>query len=204
MGDRRKRAKEVGWLGFAAKKLAFIGDYVYLPYSHADMCKSVPFLSHSAFVVSGRPFVKREDWTLTNVQLLIDFHPQALFGGEIRNYQKEEVPLFISHIRELDPAMWAELIAARPEFDTAPNYIGRKALLHTLAYPITIPPHDSRYPVLWRWDGETATTTDKDCYSNTWGKIDQESLVLSVKPSKLATVKVSDNAWVTPDTVFVD
>lgn len=197
-------AKKVGWLGFAPKKMAFIGDYVYLPYSHMDMCKPVPFLAHSAFAVSGSPFIKRDDWTIETVLKLVDFHPIAMFGGVIDSYQKSEVPIFLQHIRELDQSMWSQLTAVRPELDTEPNYVGRKALLRTLASPITIPPHDSRYPVAWTWDGETATTDDVNCYERTWGKIDAKSLSLTLKPTEDAVVVVADNSWVKPETVFVD
>lgn len=204
VSTRKKSAKEVGWLSLPTKKLAFIGDYIYIPYSHADMCKQIPFTAHSAFFISGVPFIRREAWTIENVLLLIDFRPQAMMGGEITAYQKEEVPRFLSHIRELDPDMWSEVIAARPELDVAPNYVGREAILSTLTHPITIPPKDSRHPVSWIWDGLTLTTTDKHCYSDTWGGIPCKSLVLSLAPEDDATVKVADNSWVTGDTIFVD
>lgn len=202
--EHREKASPLGWLGFAPTKLAFIGEYVYLPYAHADMCGAVPFTRHSAFFVSGVPLVKRCDWTIENVLMLIDFRPRSMMGDEIRSYQAEQVPLLLAHIREVDADMWAQLIAARPDLNTEPNYVGRKALLRTLAHPIKIPPHDNRYPVSWLWDGETLTTTDKDSYSSTWGRADLESLVLTAKPSRKAVVIVRNNAWVTSSTEFVD
>lgn len=202
--DREKLAKQLGWMTFATNKLAFIGDFVYVPYSHADMRRDVPFTRHSAVFVSGTPFLKREDWTIENVLKLIDFHPQAMMGGEILSYQREEVPKLLTHLREVDPAMWEQLIARRPEFDTEPNHVGRKALLRTLAYPITIPPYDKRYPVAWHWDGEFATTTDRNGYEKTWGRIDPEAVEVKVKPAKNAEVVVADSSWVTNETIFVD
>lgn len=196
--DKQEQAKQHGgWLVTATNKLAFIGEYVYIPYSFADMCEAV--------LPRKRPFLKREDWTLEAVLKLIDFRPRALFTSEvIKDYQKESVPLLIAHIRELDPDMWQQLIAARPELDVAPNYVGRKAILKTLAAPISIPAYDNRYPVPWVWDGEYATTTSFESYEKTWGHIKAESLVLKVKPKDDATVKVADNSWVTPETIFVD
>jgi hypothetical protein len=173
-----------------------VGEYVYLPYAHAGMCEAV--------TIKG-DFLKREDWTLKAALTLIDFRPRAIFTGDvISSYQREQVPRLIAHIRECDPDMWAQLIAARPELDVAPNYVGRTALLRTLAHPITIPAKNASYPVSWLWDGETLTTADKDAYWTSFGGVKAESLVLKIVPAKDATVTVADNAWVTSETVFVD
>lgn len=204
VSDRKKQKGELGWPGFATKKLAFIGEYVYVPYSHASMCKAVPFLKHSMAFFTGTPFVKLEDWNLETVLMLIDFVPQAMMGGWITSYRTEEVPKFLAHLREVDPVMWRQLIAVRPEFDTEPNYVGRKALLLTLAHPIVIPARDSRYPVEWNWDGVSLTTTDPNCYSDTWGGIKRGPLTLTMRPQEDAEVVVADNSWVTDATVFVD
>lgn len=195
--ERRAMHPGVSWnVGIPTTKLAFVGDYVYLPYSHADDCKAVPF--HRG------PWLNREDWTLENVLKLIDFRPQALFGGEITDYRVKIVPLMLHHIRELDSDMWRQVVAARPQLDVVPNYVGRKALVKTLAFPITIPPYDNRYPVQWQWDGKTLRTNDRDAYGSTWGHVDAESVTVEVVPSAKATVVVKDNAWVTPETLFVD
>jgi len=205
VSEHKKEAeKHGGWMKFAANKLAFIGDYVYLPYAYADMCEDIPFLKHSSVFSSGSPFIPRNEWTLDAVLVLIDFRPRALMGGEITAYRKEQLPRFISHIREVDPAMWTLLIKARPDLDKAPDYVGRRAMLSTLRHPITIPPCDNRYPVSWLWNGETLTTTDSDSYSGTWGNVKPESLVLTLIPKKDTTVIVADNSWVSDATVFVD
>lgn len=204
LAEKKKEHEGVGWLGYPPERLAFIGDYVYLPYTHMDMCKSVMFQRHSSAFVPGIRFIPRESWTLETVLTLIDFKPQNWGGYVITDYGLKSVPLFIQHIREQDAEMWMALIAARPELDVAPNYVGRKALVRTLAAGITIPPKDARYPVSWKWDGETLTTTDRNAYEDTWGGIKPASLELRLKPSDDAGVVVRDNAWVTPETVFVD
>jgi hypothetical protein len=203
--ERRGRHPGVGWkLSSPPEKMAFVGDYVYLPYGHMTMCKEVPFLAHSAFIVSGVEFIKREDWTLENVLKLIDFRPQAMFGGEITDYQKKYVPKFVAHLREVDPAMWRQAVAVRPAFDVAPNYVGRTARLSTLAHPITLQPKSDEYPVAWEWDGKVLRSTSRHAYGETWGGIRPKSVAVEVVPEESAAVVVADNAWVTPETVFVD
>ena len=201
---RKEQSKSFGWPKQAPAKLSFIGDYVYLPYPHMDMCKDVPFVRHSAFIVSGVQFIPCAAWTLKNVLTLIDFRPQALMGGEIGSYQREVIPLFKEHIRECDSEMWSQVILGRPQYDVAPNYVGRKAVVKTLAFPITIPAYDARYPVEWQWNGSTLTTTDIHAYGSTWGHVDAKSVKVELAPSDSATVVVKDNNWVVSSTVFVD
>lgn len=202
--DRRAQHKDAVWPDTPPAKLAFIGGHVYLPYPHMDMCREVPFLRHSSLFVSGIDFILREAWTIDTVLTLIQFRPQALMGGEIHSYQQESVPKFIEHIRETDPAMWSELIAAMPQLNKAANHVGRKALLKTLAFPIDIPPKDSRYPVAWHWDGKVLSTKSVNAYSDTWGGQKPESISLQLTPRDDATVVVANNSWVTQGTVFVD
>lgn len=184
-------------------KIAFIGDYVYLPYAHMDMLPG-PWLVQPTMFSTGVPFIPRSAWTVDFVLSLIDGSPQAYLGGEITNYREKSVPAFLTHLREVDPAMWRQVVERRPELDKAPNHIGRKALLRTLRPGITISASNAKYPVTWQWDGETLTTTDKAAYDSTWGNVKLASFVLAAIPEANATVNVESNDWVTPETVFVD
>ncbi len=202
--DRKKQYEGIPYLKTAPRRMAFIGDYAYLPYAHMTMCKTVEFLSHTAFIIAGNPFLPLASWTVETVIRLIDFCPQAIMGGVIDNYQRKEVPKFLQHLRECDPAMWAKLIAARPELDTAPNYVGRKAILRTLNAPIALPAEDARYPVEWTWDGERVRTTGISAYQSTWGGVELGSMELVGVPSASAVIEVKDNSWVNDSTVFTD
>lgn len=193
----RKAQHNVGWdLERPPTRLEFIGDYVYVPYAHAAHESQLSFIRGA--------FLRRSDWTIETVLALIDHRPRAIFGGEIASYQKESVPLLIQHIREVDPDMWRQLISVRPQYDVAPNYVGRTALIRTLAHPISISPYKDEYPVAWEWNGKTLTTTSQHAYGSTWGHIKAESVAIEIVPAVNAAVTVEHNAWVTPDTVFVD
>lgn len=197
--DRKERFKEVDYLNPAKQKLAFIGDYVYLPYAHMNMLKDddIPGL--------GSLFVPRDMWTVEAVLKLIDFRPRALFTyQEIASYQSEVVPKFIAHIRESDPVMWSLLIEKRPSLDIAPNYVGRVAIIKTLKHPIKIRPYKPEYPVAWEWDGTKLRTTSVHAYGSTWGHLKAQSAVVEIVPADDATVVVESNEWVTSETRFVD
>jgi len=43
--EHRERYVGVPFLKTPRTKMAFVGDYVYLPYSHMTMCEAVPFLA---------------------------------------------------------------------------------------------------------------------------------------------------------------
>jgi hypothetical protein len=202
--EHKQKGKGIPQLGLAATKLAFIGDYVYLPYAHMPMCKEVPFRKHSAFIVNGDSLLPKADWTVENVEKLVAFRPQAMMGGEIASYQKEHVPLFLRHLREGDAKMWQAFVARNPKYDVAPNYVGRKAVLDTLNAPIEWTTQGNNYPVTWRWDGEELTTESIDAYGKTWGKVKARAARVTIVPADREAIEVRDNAWVNAGTEFVD
>ena len=204
MKAKKEEVSSLGWLKSPPTKMAFIGDHVYLPYAHMTMCQTVPFVSHAAFIVSGVPFVPKSEWKLKNVLALIDFRPRALFGGEIKEYQKNVVSLFKDHLRECDPSMWSEVIRERPQYDVAQNYVGRMALVKTLKPGITIPAKDKRYPVEWSWDGTVLRTTSRHAYGDTWGGMKGGEVEITLTPDDKTAACVADNSWVISGTVFTD
>ncbi len=116
----------------AARKLAFIGDYIYLPYRGLG----APYLWPEF-----PEFISVRDWTFQWVSRWVP--------GQ---------PLLLSHIRELDPRMWGKLLAADPELFDELNYVGRRAYLQTLNTPITFRgPIDK--VVKWTWDGQQLTSS---------------------------------------------
>ncbi len=158
--EQKEKLKGIKAPGNPDQRIAFIGDYVYLPYPHMNMMGE-PFLAKESLFVKGNAFMPRSAWTLEFVLKALAFRPQALMGGEIRSYREESVPLFLRHLREEDPEMWAALIAVRPDLDKPPVYVGRKALLYTLRPGISFGPYHAAYPVRWTWDGEYLYTSDR-------------------------------------------
>jgi len=169
-----------------------------------DLCKQVRFITHNLYFNSSVQFIKKEHWTLAAIITLLNFQPQSLMGGIIKKYQEEIVPLFLQHLRERDPRMFARLVEKYPEYDVTPQILGRKAYLHTLNYPIEISTNHDKYPVLWKWDGEHIHTTSNNAYNTIWGVFDAEAVEVKIKPKIGTSVKVLDLAWVNSDTKFAD
>lgn len=203
--DAKKKFPDVPYLNRPPEKMAFVGEYVYLPYSHMNMNDDVWGNTTSNLFKSGSDFICKEKWTLETVVSIINFRPEALFGGEIRAYQKESVPKFLTHLRECDPNMWSALVAKNPHLDNQPNHVGRKAFLKTLKSPIKwLKPYDARYPVLWSWDGEYLTTDSPHAYGSTWGHVKADVFEITLVPDETTVVEVQSNDWVLPTTKFQD
>lgn len=188
----------------AQRVLSFVGQWVWLPYGHIEMNGGVPFLRHSSFLVDGSKFLRRSDWNLENVLKIVRFRPQAMMGGEIRQYQGESVPKFLAHLRERDPEMWRLLVEVMPELDKPPNYVGRKAILRTLRPGISWSTGHEKYPVAWEWDGTVVRTRAVHAYCEVWGKVAAESITMEVKPKADSAIVVQHNDWVTNETVLID
>jgi hypothetical protein len=202
--ERQEKYKGIRRLDYPPCKMAIIGDYIYLPYAHMDMNEALPFLSHGGAFRVGCSFLPLEHWNVDTVISLLDFYPRAMMGGVISAYQKESVPKFLLHLREVMPDTWEQLIHLRPELDVIPNHIGRKAYLRTLAHPIKwITKHD-KYQVVWKWNGTTLSTHSMHAYNKTWGDIELEAISLIGTPKSNAIIKVQSNDWVTEDTEFID
>jgi len=205
--EREEKYKGTGTLYSGWSKLTFLGDYVYLPYFHMSMNHDIPFLFHSELITTDHPFIKKEDWVIETVLKIIDFHPLTYFGEEITNYQEKIVPKFISHLREMDKEMFGKLVAVRKQCDVVPNYVGRKALLYTLNFPIEWVNESEKYnyPVAWKWDGKELITDSQNIYSSTWGgSIKMQSVKFTGIPDPKTFIIVRDNAWVNDKTEFAD
>lgn len=192
----------------ANKRLGEIGEYIVFPYNH------IVFSKENNKIVLNDPctckikkdfFILKKDFTVDFIKELCDFKPQALFGGEVSSYQKKEIPLFLSHLKELLPDLYKDFITKYKEYDTEINYIGRKALLHT-TNPSNIYNKSSSYPELnseWYWDGEFLIY--KNGYVSSVDVINNYEIEeFKLKPNEKATTIIYDNSQINENTIFID
>lgn len=138
--------------------LEFIGDLVWLPYSHITGCEEVPFKSRRNFGMSGLPFLDRDDFTIDVVVALVKYRPNALFGGEIKRYQAEEVPRFVRALRAKAPDLFVALVEREPSVSSMVE------TAKSITVPIKLIPHgvvdgylvEKEYKPV-KWDGEFLT-----------------------------------------------
>ena len=115
------KVKNTGdWKGW--NKVAYIGEYVYLPYSHMDSDRlpygqaPLPFEEYSSFFnTSDKPFIPRSMFDAEMVVKAAKLRPQAMVGGTITKYVQEIVPKFLLDVMELDPDLFNATITIAPE-----------------------------------------------------------------------------------------
>lgn len=188
-------------------KMGIINDTVFLPYSglgsEGYMGQEIPLLTKNGFLSSSPNTMKLSEFTkIENIVKIINHSPQAIFGGEITSYQKEQVPKFIKHLKEIFPDLYAELILKHPElssiFEASRSDIGRVAKLSTLK------PNVGKFVDIhkgeWTWDGEFLSSVN----SKASFMLVKEFSLMQIKPMPDAEVKVTSDDQVTSETVFKD
>jgi hypothetical protein len=155
---KEKRKEYPGFPSSAARRLAVVGEYVWVPYDHASMCEAVPFLAHGGAFRLENPYIKVEDFTPEVVVKLARFRPYAMMGGEITIYRKTMVPQFLYHVKMDMPELWAKAVELCPEIEDKvikPERYKDTPISVTLLSPGTRVTWDTRERD-WHgvWDGE--------------------------------------------------
>ena len=194
---REQHGELVDYIEIYAKKLAVIGDYVYLPY---------PYLKSYVNSMDGiinKYFIKREDFTVEKIMSLVNYKPEALMGGTIREFQNKYVPRFLQHLKEALPDIYDKFIKAYPEeaerlIRISGNYIGRTAYINTLQADVWI---SCSRKNIYLYDGEYLVCED---YRESFMPFGTDTAFLKIKVNDKMTVKISNNAQVGENTIFAD
>lgn len=152
------------------------GDYVYINLPHLDNYVN-PIAEEIGF---DRGFIPLENFTDELIIKLLNYHPLAVFGGEIPSYQRDAVPKFIINLRENFKEIYNRIIKDTDYEKGILNYDyrNRKAILQTLK------PGKVKYGnYIWEWDG----TVLKACEEMPFMEFDE------VKPKKDIAVIIVDN-----------
>lgn len=209
--NHRKTYEGVGYMRDPVKKMAIVGEHIFLPYAHMNLNEAVPFLEKGHIFSSGSSFMKMPDFTVETILKIVNFHPQAFFGGEIATYQTEEIPKFLTHLREIFPNLFAQLVEKIPGILKAYNlevisHVGRKALLKTILPCIftTKGSRDGEYKVTWKWDGNLLKTSSNHVYNSTWGDVKAAAVETMLTPADDATIIIENENQFGPNTILVD
>ena len=183
--------------------MAIVGDYVYLPYSFMNLNKYVPFIEHANTFNNGSHFLKLENFTIDNIIKICKFRPQALMGGEITDYQRKSIPLFLMHLREQFRDLCTQLVEVYPralEILSAHTNVGRKARLGTLTPNVGTfnETSSNKITATWVWDGEYLTSFDKE----TSFLIINDFTEARIKPNPNVIVTITDEGQVNENTKF--
>lgn len=176
-------------------KLCVCGDYVYLPYPHLrNYVNSLSFITNEYFC-------KLEDFTLDNIITIIKFRPQAMMGGEIRDFQTKHVKTFIQHLKEEMPEIFKGVSEQFPDLvekhiDKIEDYVGRTAYIKTLKIGSELY-KDGKFV----WNGEKLISDD---YKGSFMPFGIKVGYLELVPEDNHTVKITNNSQVDENTKFKD
>jgi hypothetical protein len=202
MNEIKSKYDNVSQLSSPSGKMSIVGEYVYLPYDFIDLSKNIPFLTIGTYFSNGSKFIKMDDFTIETVLSIIKFRPQALFGGEINDYQDKQVPRFIQHLIEVFPELYKELLEKNSDIQDIVNKftnVGRKAYLKTtnsncVAY--------SGKLCSWYYDGDYITTNYLNGLFNPIKSFD--SVEVKIKVNDDSIVEILRDDQVNINTIFID
>lgn len=188
-------------------KLGLIDDVIVFHYTYiriTDNDGEFKVGSPSLFG-TDTAFIPLKSFTNELIKKICSFRPMAVMGGEISDYQKKIVPLFLSHLSEVLPDRYEEFTKEYPEYLKKHDYVGRKALLKSIA-PSRVQYKSSSYPQFneeWNWDGEVLIY--KAGYVSDFRVTkDYDIASIILLPKDEAVITISSNDQVTDETVFVD
>jgi len=202
MNERKESVKDIQQKS-SFDKVAIIGDYVWFPYHHWYMGSSLSE-KYRGGAFNSKNFIEKEVFTPEFFQLLVTQRPHALFGGEIKSYQKEVVPLMVVHVKEELPKFYSEWASAYP--DTASKFveissIGRKARLDSIAINVNVRVNSGKNATFGLWDGTQIVVEN---YAPFFMNVDIETTELIITPKKDVVITITDDNQVTEDTIFID
>lgn len=194
-------------LKYPETKLGVVDDYVVIPYPYI----AIEEKDDGEVIVSLEHLSTRSNWislknfTPSLINEICSHKPRAMMGGEIKDFQKKYVPLFLAHLKETLPDKYAEFVKQFPKYDTEIDYVGRTAYLKTIN-PSVVCYQSERYPNLneeWYWNGEILTFENGYASSVNITK-GYDILEFKIKPSDKSQIVISDNKQVNENTIFVD
>ena len=191
IGEQKNKYSGIAYLNHPTTMMANVGGYIFLPYSHMNMLKQLEWKAQ---------FLKKEDFSVENIIKLIHFKPYAIFGGEIKRYQKEVPPVFLKHLSEQMPDLFEKVIStdkyAKERFQEHTN-IGRKAILETTTPNVGM--FKDIHGASWEWDGERLKSYNSHASFMLVNKYKE----LIVVPEKGEKIIITHEGQVNEKTVFI-
>lgn len=190
----KENLKELSTLDF----LCNIGDYIYIPLAHLNnYVNSID----KKLEIEEEHFIKKEKFDKTLIVQLLNYHPQALFGGEISDFQKKEIPKLVRQLKRYYNNLYKQVLK---EFPSVSKYIENIDYRKKLALVKTLSPGkislDSGGYDIGIWDGNKIILPSKAISFN---KLNPDDKIL-IFPNDDSYVYIYDNNTVTEDTIFKD
>ena len=129
-------------LKYPSEPVAIMGDTLYIHYRYGTVRKRTEQDEKWVKDVDGyiiktsnyksSVFIPLNEVTNNLLFAIFSNKPRAIMGGIIEEYQNKVVPDIIQALKKVAPKIHKNFITEYPEFDVAPNYIGKYAFIKTM------------------------------------------------------------------------
>ena len=137
-----KNDKVYSKLKYPNEPVAIMGDTLYIHYRYGTVRKRTDQDEKWVKDVEGyiidtgnhrsSVFIPLNEVTNNLLFAIFSNKPRAIMGGIIEEFQNNVVPDIIQTLIKVAPEIHKNFIAEYPEFDVAPNYIGKYAFIKTM------------------------------------------------------------------------
>lgn len=185
------------------KNLAIIGDtvFIYLTYAKVELNKETNnYYTIRSNYICESSYVPIDKFNTDLIYNIATFKPRALLGGVITDYNDKIIPDFLLSLKKLMPAIYNEFITEYPEWNLAPNYIGKVAYVNSLKSGTKFIEHNTE----WLYDGEYVIAENMDLgLSSPWWQHNNDSEnIVKIKVNDKMTITINDNSIVDENTKF--
>lgn len=186
--------------------VAKIGDQFIIDLEHVNLNVDGEkiFVRDPGFLSGPMITGRIEILTPENLNRICEFEPIALMGGVIRRYQKEVIPAFLLQFKKLFPDEYLAFIEEYPRYQDVfkgVSYVGRRAKLVTCNRECKYFDGANEF----HFDGEYMVCDKYRAFFNLFEpRFGAHYYQVRVKLDDSMVCKITDNAQVLPDTVFMD
>ena len=197
-------------LSYPKKLVAVIGDNLYMNLKYTLVRKRREtdekwkrdvdgYIISEVGFRSGDVFIPLNEVTDALLYAIFSYKPRAMMGGIIEDYQKKVVPEVLQDLKKAAPDIYNNFISKHPEYNIAPNYIGKKAYVNSLK-----PNTKFKYKGYeWLYDGEYVSTENFNIgIFSPWCLDGIKCSDVKMKVTDKMLFEINDNSIVDEDTKF--
>lgn len=172
--------------------------FITMPYSWFEEDGKGGIICNDPHLCTNRFYANAEILTPENIKRICDFHPHAMMGSEIRDYQRKVVPQFLHELKALFPDKYSEFEVEYPDYEVKqPDWCGRKARLSTCNRGQEYKDTNGN---IFRFDGNDIVC---DCYRSAFTPFGGKDVKMRITVTDDMAVKITDNNQVTDNTKFM-
>lgn len=142
-------------------------------------------------------YIPLEELTSVVLNKILSYVPRTMMGyDEIKDYQKKIVPNILFELSKLLPDVYEKLIIDYPKYkEIAPNFIGKKALVKSLADGVTLKDRGGMFIK----DGDYLLS---ECWKSSFLPFKSKQAEVKIKITDDMYYEITDNSQVNENTKF--